>query len=158
MATVLEKGRRARAIAAPFGYLTLYRASPVDRIRMIKTGIAATDAKRVVGAFDLDQQVMFDALALKTATVNRKAARHEALSPDDSERVLGVARLVGQVEAMLEGSDQARDFDVPRWLSRWLRDPLPALGGERPLDLLDTIEGQSLVANTLARAESGAYA
>ena len=92
---------------------------------MIKSGIAASDAKRVVGDFDLDQQVMCDALALKTVTVNRKAARHETLSPDDSEHMLGVARLIGQVEAMLEGADQTRDFDVPGRLSRWLRDPLP---------------------------------
>jgi uncharacterized protein (DUF2384 family) len=35
---------------------------------------------------------------------------------------------------------------------------LPALGGVRPLDLMDTMEGQSLVAETLARIQSGAYA
>ena len=37
-------------------------------------------------------------------------------------------------------------------------DPVPALGGARPIDLMDTMEGQALVSTTLAQLQSGAYA
>ena len=43
-------------------------------------------------------------------------------------------------------------------MSHWLNGPLPALGGARPIDLMDTMEGQALVSATLARIQSGAYA
>ena len=35
---------------------------------------------------------------------------------------------------------------------------MPALGGERPVELMDTMEGQTLVSNLLAQMQSGAYA
>lgn len=79
---------------------------------------------------------MFDALSLKTATVNRKAARDEVLSVEESERVVGLAKLVGQLEAMVEESGAGEDFDAPTWLSRWLRGPLPALKAARAARML----------------------
>jgi hypothetical protein len=49
-------------------------------------------------------------------------------------------------------------FDAAAWMSRWLNDPLPALGGMRPIDHMDTVEGRALVSTTLAKLQSGAYA
>lgn len=154
-----RKERQVRGALRPFPYLDIYRASPADRIRLIKAGVPAAQAKRMSTELHLDQQVLLGALNLKTATVNRKAARGETLSPEDSERVVGLARLVGQLEAMLEESGaDANAFDARAWLSDWLRQPVPALGGMRPIDLLDTMEGQTLVSQALARMQSGAYA
>lgn len=148
----------ARVVSSPFRYMEIYRASPVDRIRIIKAGVPAAKAKRMITDLHFDQRVLLGALNLKTATVNRKAARDEALSPEDSERVIGIAKLVGQLEAMLEESGDPDGFDATEWLSRWLREPVPAFGGVKPIDLLDTMEGQSLVAQALAQIQSGAYA
>ena len=36
--------------------------------------------------------------------------------------------------------------------------PSPALGGDKPADYMDTIEGQRIVSNLLAMMQSGAYA
>ena len=146
------------AASRPFHYLEIYRASPADRIRIIKAGVPAAKAKRMITDLHFDQGVLLEALNLKTATVNRKAARDEALSAEESERVVGMAKLVGQLEAMLEESGEPDGFDATAWLSRWLREPVPALGRVRPVDLLDTMEGQSLVAQALAQIQSGAYA
>ncbi len=139
-------------------YIDIFRFTPQARIDMIRSGVKAGDAKRIISDLHFDQQALFGALNLKTATVNRKAARDEALSIEESERVLGIASLVGQVQAMIEESGDPQGFDATRWLSQWLREPLPALGGETPLSLLDTMEGQSLVADTLAKMQSGAFA
>lgn len=148
---------RAEA-SKPFHYADIFRASPADRIRLIKRGVPARTAKRMISDLQFDQGALMAALNLKTATVNRKAARDEALSPEESERVIGVAKLVGQLEAMLEESGAPASFDAPKWLSGWLREPLPALGGRRPVELIDTMEGQALVAQALGRIQSGAYA
>ena len=80
------------------------------------------------------------------------------LSPAESERVIGFARLVGQVEAMIEEAGDPAGFDARAWLSRWLTEPLPALGNGRPIDFMNTMEGQSLVSQKLAQVASGAYA
>lgn len=139
-------------------YMDIYRASPEDRIRMIRSGVLARNAKRMISDLHFDQQALLGALNLKTATVNRKAARGESLSADESERVIGIARLVGQLQAIVEESGDPDGFDAPLWLSQWLREPLPALGGIQPVSLLDTMEGQALVSETLAKIQSGAFA
>lgn len=139
-------------------YLEFFRAGPVERIRIIKAGILASDAKSIFSGIGSSQSEAMQVLAVSLATLNRKAKSQERLAPAESERVLGVARLVGQVQAMVEESGDHEGFDASAWLSRWLREPLPALNGVRPRDLLDTIEGQNLVASMLARIESGAYA
>jgi putative toxin-antitoxin system antitoxin component (TIGR02293 family) len=144
--------------ASPMSYIEVFRATPVDRIRMIKDGVSAIEAKRIFSDLAVSQSWAFAALNLSSATVNRKAAQHKVLSPDESERVIGMAKLIGQIEAMVEESGDAAGFDAAGWMSRWLREPLPALGGRCPVELLDTMEGQALIADVLAQIQSGAYA
>jgi len=139
-------------------YLGVYRASPLERIGMIKHGVPATEAKRVIEALGIGQGAVLKALKLSTATVNKKAKQEHTLSPAESERVIGMARLVGQVEAMIQESGNPEGFDALSWMSRWLQEPLPSLGGVRPMDLMDTMEGQALVSTTLAQIQGGAYA
>lgn len=158
MATAAECKASKASAQRSFDYVRLYRAAPTERISVIRAGVPASAVKRFGAELHLDQQVMFGALNLKTATVNRKAARNEALSIEDSERVVGLVKLVGQIEAMVEESGDPEGFDAPEWLSRWLREPLPALGGDRPINLLDTMEGQALVSRALAQMQSGAFA
>jgi len=153
-----QRSRQMRLSPKAFDYLKIYRASATDRIRLIKEGVSAQSAKRMITDLRLDQMVLLDALNLKTATVNRKAARNESLSPEDSERVIGVAKLMGQLEATIEEAGDPKAFDAADWLSQWLREPMAAFGGMRPIELLDTMEGQALVSQALAQAESGAYA
>lgn len=69
------------------------------------------------------------------------------------------AELVALAQWMGDGSsrEQAMDFDTERWLKQWLRQPQPALGGARPIDLLGTQAGTQTVLQVLAAMESGAY-
>lgn len=139
-------------------YREIFAASPQARVAMIRNGVPAIEAKRLVQALGVEQKVFYQALGLKTATVNRKITQSEQLASDESERLLGVARLIGQVESIIAESGEPKDFDAPEWLSHWLREPLPALGGTPPMALLDTMEGQSMVSEALARIQTGAYA
>lgn len=138
--------------------LWLYRASPIQRIALVKSGIPATALSRLAGQMDMPKDRLASVLGLPRATINRKVSGSKPLSPDEGSRVMGMARLVGQVQAMVEESGQTEGFDAARWVARWLERPLPALDGRAPKELMDTAEGQALVSNLVARMQSGAYA
>ena len=150
----------AAVLAGPtaLSYASVYGATPMERIELIRRGIRASEAKRIFADLSIAQGAGFKALNLSTATVNKKAKHGDTLSRDESERVVGFAKLVGQLEAMIQDSGAPKNFDSRAWLARWLTEPLPAFGGLRPADLVDTMEGQSLVSAALARMQSGAYA
>lgn len=138
--------------------LEMYQASALERISLIRKGIPASNVKRLFTDLRIGQGVGFKVLNLSTATVNKKAKQGGVLSRDESERVIGLAKLVGQLEAMVQESGDPTDFDARAWMARWLTEPLPAFGGARPADLVDTMEGQALVSSALAKLQSGAYA
>ena len=152
-ANALQKNRSWK-----LSYLSLYRASPLERIYLIKKGVPASEVKNLFVDLHIGQGLGLKALNLSTATVNKKAKSGGVLSSDESERVIGFAKLVGQLEAMVQESGDPTGFDARTWMARWLTEPLPAFGGARPADMIDTMEGQSLVSSALAKIESGAYA
>jgi putative toxin-antitoxin system antitoxin component (TIGR02293 family) len=144
--------------AAGWSYLDVFNASPAERIGMIKGGVRARWAKTILHQLALGQGHGLDVLKLSPATVNRKAAADANLSPEEGERVIGMAKLIGQVQAMVEESGNPEGFDAATWLADWLRSPLPAFDGTRPIEFMDTMEGQTMVSNALAQLQSGAYA
>jgi putative toxin-antitoxin system antitoxin component (TIGR02293 family) len=149
-----EKGRW-------LNFRELYQTTPVDRISLIREGVMAADLKTFISSLDIQQERVFTMLDIATATVNRKASRNEALSREDSEKVVGMAKLIGQVETMLEESgdpELMQDFDAAKWLAHWMEEPIPALGGASPSAYMDTIEGQEMISKLLEAMQTGAYA
>lgn len=150
------KLQRTRSGAASF--LRFFEADPLSRVGAIKRGIRPDFVDEIAAEMQWPKERLLPALGLSVATVNRKKKDATPLSRDESERVLGMARLVGQVEAMVRASGDPAGFNAAQWLARWLAEPLSALGGHAPAELMDTAEGQAIVSNLLARAQSGAYA
>lgn len=157
MSRIVTRSARGGQFTAR-AYGALYRTPVMERIRLITSGVTAADAKRWLEIAALGRNATLKALDLPVATFNKKVKANAKLSPAESERVLGFARLVGQTEAMVEEAGSPSDFDARAWLARWLTEPLPALGNARPLDFMNTMEGQNLVAQKLAQIASGAYA
>lgn len=135
----------------------VFHAPAWQKIGLIRQGVRARDVKDLQERLGIPQGVFLESLRLSAATLNRKASRQENLSPEDSERVLGVSKLIGQVNEMVRQSGEITGFDAARWLANWLQQPVPALDGAHPLDFLDTLEGQGMVSGLLARMQSGAY-
>lgn len=138
-------------------FRALYRADPLDRVLLIKQGVPASSVEFIATRMDLTKEQLFKTLGLSRATVDRKAGAGKALTADESSRVLGMARLVGQVQAMVEESGNPQGFDAAQWVAQWLNRPLPAFGGRRPAELMDTPDGQAMVSQWVARMASGAY-
>lgn len=131
--------------------------SPVERIERIRSGVPAREAKALLTGFAIPIGQLLAALGLSVATFNRKVASGGVLAPDESERVLGLAAMAAQVQRIVEESGDPTGFDATAWLSDWLQRHVPALGGVQPLSFLDTISGQRLVSDLVARMQTGAY-
>lgn len=140
------------------GFVALYQAPVLMQVKWVKRGIGARTAKVILSQLRVPTGEVLIALQIPVATVNRKAKTDAPLSAAEGERVLGVGRLLGQLQTMVRESGDPEGFDASAWLSAWMSAPVPALGGARPLDLLDTMTGQALVSQVLAQMQSGAYA
>lgn len=147
-----------RFVLSDTPFLEIYLAEPLMRITMVKEGLSAGYLDKLAKSLNITKDRLLPTLGIAQATVSRKVREGKPLSTEDSERALGMARLIGQVEAMVQQSGDPTGFDAAKWLARWLEEPLPALGGRPPSSLMDTAEGQAMVSNLLARMQSGAYA
>lgn len=75
----------------------------------------------------------------------------------EDARALGIACLIAQVQTMVNESGNPEGFDAAKWVGRWIDRPLPALGGQRPAEMMDTPDGLALLSNIVACMKSGAY-
>jgi len=162
-ATVVHaRERQMTAFVAKSGggrkyFETVFRYAPLERVDLIKAGVPAQMAVAVAKAMGVTKDSLYQTLGLPRATIDRKLRDGKALSSDESSRVLGIARLVGQAQAIIEESGDPAGFNAAEWVAQWLAQPVAALGGRKPGELMDTAEGQAIVSNLLDRAVSGAY-
>lgn len=136
----------------------LYHVDPQTRIALIREGVPASSVAELSMHMGISKDNLLTSLGLSRATINRKERSATPLSRDESERVLGVGMLIGMVQTMVQQSGNPTGFDAARWVAGWLANPVPALAGATPASYMDTIEGQRLVAELLARTQSGVYA
>lgn len=138
-------------------YARFDRYGPLDRIDAVRQGLPAGVVATVAKDLNIDQGVLIDHLGMARSTIARKVKGKLPLNVRESESVLGVAQLVGLVERMVLESGAPEGFDAAEWIGKWMTRPQFALGNRRPIDLLDTAEGQRLVATLLVRAQAGVY-
>jgi putative toxin-antitoxin system antitoxin component (TIGR02293 family) len=90
------------------------------------------------------------AAELDRLALSRKTLAHRrllgSLTPDQSDRLLRLLRIIEETEAMF--GDRAKAHT-------WLRRPTPLLDGEAPLDRLDTDIGTRQVEAMLGRIAHG---
>lgn len=160
VAPVIRSRRGRSDSVAAAGFENVFLTPPHERIAAIKRGVPASQLNVLAERMQIPKEALIALLRLSRATVNRKVRDMKPLSQDESERVLGLACLIGQVEHMVResGAPQETGFDAAVWVANWLHAPLPALGKQPPAAYMDTVEGQKLVSGILAMAQSGAYA
>ena len=138
--------------------LDLFNLDVMDRVEIVKRGIPATYVETLSRSMAMPKETFYRTIGLARATIDRKVRHRQRLSADESERVIGLARLVGQAQQMVQESGGDHEFDAPKWLTSWLSRQLGAIGGKRPGELMDTADGRLLVSDLLAQQQSGAYA
>lgn len=123
------------------------RASAEGLRLLVRQGLPFSSLEGVMARFDLGRQQVSEVLHLPERTLARRK-REERLRPDESDRLVRLARVATQAEETLGSARRA---------TTWLRRPNRALGGEPPLGLLDTDLGAREVEAVLGRLEHGVY-
>ncbi|MEI2455121.1 antitoxin Xre/MbcA/ParS toxin-binding domain-containing protein [Lysobacter firmicutimachus] len=142
------------------GYVSYLRtATPLQRVAVEREGVPAQVIKDLAASMELPAVRMFNILGIAKATAESKAAQQARIAGAGGQAALGLLRLMVIAQSIVDASvsAQAGEFDLARWLGRWIEQPQPALGGRRPADLLDTPSGFDVVARLLGSLESGAY-
>jgi putative toxin-antitoxin system antitoxin component (TIGR02293 family) len=134
-------------------------ATPMQLVDAEREGVAGQFFKDISKRMDIPAARMFIMLGVPKATAEKKVAAGEAIKGSGGRAALGLARLLGIVNEIVENStaEEAKNFDAARWLGQWLERPQPALGGRKPADLLDTAAGLEVVARLLGSIQSGTY-
>jgi putative toxin-antitoxin system antitoxin component (TIGR02293 family) len=94
------------------------------------------------------QEALSAALGLPTTRTLRRRKNPNRLDPGESDRLVRTARIVAWAIEVFGSREKA---------GAWLDRPNRALGGEKPLSLLDTEIGAEQIENVLGRMEHGVY-
>ena len=121
-----------------------FALSAIERAELVKRGLPARAVQEMSAAMGLPREQLMRAVGLARSTVERKLAARGRL---------------GQVDAMgREWGGAPVGFDAARWFAAWMGEPVAALGGLRPQQLLDTADGREALATLLLQMRSGVYA
>jgi putative toxin-antitoxin system antitoxin component (TIGR02293 family) len=145
-------------LVAGGSYEVMETLSRLDRIDIVKEGLPARILATLANDMRVPRERLYGWIGIARTTANRKVTRRERLSQDESERALGIARLVGEVQTIVAESGEPQGFDAARWTASWLEEANDALGGRAPGEFMDTADGRSLVSGLVAQMQSGAYA
>ena len=85
-------------------------------------------------------------------------ATHRGSTPERGRKKTAIARLVIQVQQIVEQSGNPQGFDASTWVAEWLEQPLPALGGGAPAEYMHSAAGRKVVTSLLSQTQSGAFA
>jgi len=135
----------------------LYGFDPMQRIAMVKEGAPSAFVPFLATNMAIAKDRIYRIAGVARATIDRKIRAGLRLDPDESERMMAIAMLIGQAQTIVNESGDPTNFDAGKWIAAWLDIPNRALGGARPATFLDTAEGRELVSDLLSRMQSGAY-
>jgi putative toxin-antitoxin system antitoxin component (TIGR02293 family) len=127
--------------------MALAELPALEQVETIRKGVAAQVFDQLAAALGVGKEALAGKLNINAQTLRKRKSR--VLSPDEAEKSLRAARVFAFATDVLGSEDKAR---------QWLSDEIPALGGKRPLDLLDTDVGAGQVTNLLGCIKWGMYA
>ena len=135
--------------AGGIGDIDVSPAAFVDRpafIEAVRTGLRGEVVKQTLDVVGY-RELIVRLLGTTSGNLHR-VYRRKALGQAQSEALLDTLRVFDHAERTFAGLVRARE---------WLETALPALGGQRPIDLCDTFEGRRLVQDAIRRIECGEF-
>lgn len=144
-------GRRKEGIVRWLGGKSLVDAplrSDMDFVALAEKGVARASLDALTAAIGVTRKAMAEEiLGVSVKTIERKTTTAR-LDRKLSSHILEIARVMEHACNVFEDEERVR-----LWFNRENR----ALGGQRPLDLFDTLTGLNLVNDVLGRIEEGVY-
>ena len=120
---------------------------PAELIRKIQKGLRFSELETLQNSIDLPFEQLAAKLAISRSTLQRRKAAGR-LSPDESDKVMRLSRLLEHAKKVFGDVDKAR---------AWLKHRQYGLGGAVPLDYAETEVGAREVDDLLGRIEYSVY-
>jgi putative toxin-antitoxin system antitoxin component (TIGR02293 family) len=144
---------RPQAAAGTLPAIRIVPQSPISQTVLALIGRARArvpnaEVRQVSRPLELTVRELAPILDTTERTLARRLEGAGELGKSESERLLLLRQLAAHGVDVFE--DQGK-------FNRWLRRPLPLLGNQSPLDLLDTASGFQVVDELLGRIEYGVY-
>jgi putative toxin-antitoxin system antitoxin component (TIGR02293 family) len=121
---------------------------PDDLARLVRNGLPAISVTILAKQLRLGNSVLGQKLGIPQRTLTRRLSHASRLTPAESDRTVRIARVYANAVEMLGEEEKA---------IVWLGTANRALGGDRPLDVLDTDVGARMVEDILGRIAYGVY-
>jgi putative toxin-antitoxin system antitoxin component (TIGR02293 family) len=121
---------------------------PDDLAEIIRKGLPATSLTLLAGHLEVGNSVLSQKLGIPQRTLTRRLSQRSRLTAAESDRTVRLARVYSNAVEMIGDEEKA---------VAWLQTPNRALGGQRPLDQLDTDVGAREVEDLLGRIAYGVY-
>lgn len=121
---------------------------PDDLAEMIRRGLPATSVTVLAERLDVGNSALSQKLGIPQRTLTRRLSQRSRLTAAESDRTVRLARVYANAVEMIGDEGKA---------VAWLQTPNRALGGERPIDQLDTDIGARGVEDLLGRIAYGVY-
>lgn len=140
------KGKGGIDPAGIFARLGLVAGNREELVAKIRQGLPVTVIDKLTQELAISQQTLLPIIALSTATLTRRRAQ-KRLTPQESDRVYRMATAYRAASQLFENDAEAA--------RHWLVEPAKALGGNTPLQHLDTEAGADDVQDLIGRLEHG---
>jgi putative toxin-antitoxin system antitoxin component (TIGR02293 family) len=112
-----------------------------------ENGLPIRSFDRLQEALGISATTLADTISIAMRTLRRRRKTGH-FKTDESERLLRLARLFERASEVLGSPERART---------WMKEPLPVLGGQSPLDYADTEPGAREVERVLGRIAHGVF-
>jgi putative toxin-antitoxin system antitoxin component (TIGR02293 family) len=119
--------------------------SPEKLAERVREGLPFAALSAVMQQYGISRDLLCDILHLSPRNFLRRKEQ-KRLSPDESDRLYRLARVLAHANRVFEDPDESAD---------WIQTPNAALGKQQPLSLLDTDIGVQQVDQVLGRIEHG---
>ena len=121
--------------------------SDLELADIIHDGLPYRTLDFVLSTDLVELKEIHDLVAPRRTLAHRKE-KQGTLSPEQSDRLARVVRMMGRAEDALGSREKGQ---------RWMGTPNRALGGKRPIERLESDVGSRMVERILGRIEHGVY-
>ena len=119
-----------------------------DLIELVKEGVPMESVAFLQSNFGFTNKEMSHILSISESTYQRRIRAKSTLTQDETEKAVSLSELYAK------GVDVFRnqaDFET------WLQTKIPAIGNQRPTDMLDSMIGRQQVMDELNRILHGIF-
>ena len=122
--------------------------SEVDLIDRLEKGLPVGTVQALRTRGGLTDEETYTLIAPRR-TLNRRETLHQALSREEADKAVRIARVTARAQQVFTGK--------PAYVAEWLRASKSALGGRTPMQALATESGALAVEELLISVEHGMF-